>query len=105
MDDKLKRKMDDARERIQSKRVAITKEADPAMREQMITDVTQEERQLHQSLTDGEREQVEQRFQEVERQAAIPTRPRHPDSIKPAEAIPWQLNDEYYFLRRILRGE
>jgi hypothetical protein len=105
MDDKLKRKMDEQRERIQSERVAIANEGDPRERERRTRIIEDEERHLAQSLSRDERTALEARLKELEPTAGLPTQPRTLDPNNPkVEGIPWQVNDEYYFLRRLLTG-
>lgn len=103
MDETLKSKLDEARERIQTKYARINSEirASKEQKEAWLQDVDADEKDVAGSLTEEDREEVRTRIKELAPKAAVPVKPRVLDSNAPVQSIEWEIPDEYYFLRRL----
>jgi len=104
MDDELKTKIDKARERFQSERMALRNKALTVEdRNQRTDDVRRAEREFWLSLGNDGQEQVRARLDEL-RPEILPTHPRQLGSSAPVE-VEYSVMDEFYFLRRLAEGE
>jgi hypothetical protein len=107
MDETLRAKLDEARERINSKQAGINtnrKHDDPAMREWARgkqRPANAERAQFRHSLTDEDRCQIEARIQQLvdDNPALSSTNSRTPDSKPEPPSVSVEVLDEYYFLR------
>jgi hypothetical protein len=112
MDETLRAKLDEARERMNSKQAGINanrKHDDPAMREWARgkqRPANAERAQFRKSLTDEERSQIEERIQQVldDNPALSPANAATLDSKIEPPSVSFEVVDEYYFLRDILAG-
>jgi hypothetical protein len=112
MDETLRAKLDEARERMNSKQAGINanrKHDDPAMREWARgkqRPANAERAQFRNSLTDEERSQIEERIEQLVHDNATlsPTNARPLDSKTEPPSVSAEVLDEYYFLRDILAG-
>jgi len=112
MDDALKAKLNEARQRMNSQQAGINanrKHDDPAMREWARgkqRPANAERAQFRKSLTDEERSQTEERIQEVldDNPALTPANAATLDSKIEPPSVSFEVLDEYYFLRDILAG-
>jgi hypothetical protein len=104
MDDKLKTEIDKARERFQTERVALhSKTLTVEERTRRAGEIRKAEQQFWESLGEDGQGQVLARIEELE-PTIIPTHPRQLGSNAPVE-VEWSGMDEYYFLRRLAKGE
>ena len=109
MDDALKARLDEARNRMNSQQAGINanrKHDDPAIREwargkQRPANV--ERAQFRNSLTDEDRSQIEERIEQLvhDNPTLSPTNAR-PLTSKAPPSVSVEVLDEYYFLRDIL---
>jgi hypothetical protein len=107
MDATLKAKLDEARERMNSKQGAINKNRkhdDPAMREWARgrqRPANAERAQFRNSLTDEDRSQIEERIEQLlhDNPTLSPSNARTLDSKTEPPSVPVEVLDEYYFLR------
>src|SRR5947209_7920877 len=112
MDDALKAKLNEARQRMNSQQAGINanrKHDDPAMREWARgkqRPANAERAQFRKSLTDEERSQIEERIQQVldDNPALSPANAAALDSKIEPPSVSFEVLDEYYFLRDILAG-
>ena len=110
MDAALKVKLDEARERMSSQQAGINenrKHDDPAMREWARgkqRPANAERAQFRDSLTDEERTQIEERIEQLvhDNPTLSPTSARTLKSNTEPPSVPFEVLDEYYFLRDIL---
>ena len=110
MDEALKAKLDEARQRISSQQAGINadrKHDDRATREWARgkqRPANAERVQLRNSLTDEDRRQIEERIQQLldDNPALSPTNARTLDSKTEPPCISLEVLDEYYFLRDIV---
>jgi hypothetical protein len=110
MDETLKAKLDEARQRMNSKQAGINadrKDDDRAKREWARgkqRPANAERAQLRDSLTDKDRRQIEERIQQLldDNPALSPANARTLDSKTEPPCVSLELLDEYYFLRDIL---
>jgi hypothetical protein len=110
MDETLRAKLDEARERMNSKQAGINanrKHDDPAMREWARgkqRPANAERAQFRNSLTDEDRSQIEERIQQLvdDNPALSSTTPRILSKTEPP-SVSVEVLDEYYFLRDIVR--
>jgi hypothetical protein len=110
MDDALKAKLDEARNRMNSQQAGINtnrKHADPAMREWARgkqRPANTERAQFRNSLTDGERNQIEERIQQLldDNPALSPVNGSTLDSKMEPPSVSFGVLDEYHFLRDML---
>jgi len=110
MDEALKAKLDEARERMNSQQAGINanrKHDDPAMRQwargkQRPANV--ERAQFRSSLTDEERSQIEEHIEQLlyDNPTLSPSNARPLDSNTEPPSVSAEVLDEYYFLRDIL---
>jgi hypothetical protein len=107
MDAALKTKLDEARERMNSKQAGINanrKHNDPAMREWARgkqRPANAERAQFRDSLTDEDRNQIEERIEQLVRDnpTLSPTNAWARDSTIEPPSVSAEVVDEYYFLR------
>jgi hypothetical protein len=107
MDDALKAKLDEARERMSSQQAGINenrKHDDPAMREWARgkqRPANAERAHFRTSLTDEDREQIEERIQQLidENPALSPANAATLDSKIAPPSVSFEALDEYHFLR------
>ena len=110
MDDVLKAKLDEARERMNSQQAGINadrKRGDRATREWARgkqRPANAERAQLRNSLTDEDRRQIEERIQQLldDNPALSPTNARTLDSKTEPPCVSLEVLEEYYFLRDIV---
>jgi hypothetical protein len=110
MDEALKAKLDEARERMNSQQAGINanrKHDDPTMREWARgkqRPANAERAQFRASLTDEDRRQIEERIEQLlhDNPALSPTNARTLDSEGQPRSVPFEVLDEYYFLTDIL---
>jgi hypothetical protein len=110
MDDALKAKLDEARERMNSQQAGINadrKHDDRATREWARgkqRPANAERAELRNSLTEGDRRQIEERIQQLldDNPALSPTNAWTLDSKTEAPCVSREVLDEYYFLRDIV---
>jgi hypothetical protein len=110
MDAALKAKLDEARERMSSQQAGINMDRihdDPAMREWargQQRPANAERDRFRDSLTDEERTQIEERIEQLvhENPNISPTNAPTLDSKAEPPSVPFEMLDEYYFLRDIL---
>lgn len=103
MDDALKFKLDEARERFQNERMTLRKQAmSDEESERRTRAVEQAEQAFWQSLGEAGQEQVRERLKELQPKI-LPTHPRQLGSTAPAE-VEMGVMDEYFFLRRLAEG-
>jgi hypothetical protein len=110
MDETLRAKLDEARERINSKQTGINanrKHDDPAMREWARgkqRPANAERAQFRHSLTDEDRNQIEERIQQLidDNPALSSTNAQTLDSKTEPPSVSVQVLNEYYFLRDIV---
>ncbi len=110
MDEALKAKLDEARERMNSQQAGINanrKHDDPAMRQWARgkqRPANAERAQFRSSLTDQERIQIEERIEQLlhDNPTLSPTNARPLDSNTEPPSVSAEVLDEYYFLRDIL---
>ncbi len=109
MDEALKAKLDEARERMNSRQAAINadrKDDDRATREWARgkqRPANAERAQFRNSLTDEDRKQIEERIQQLldDNSALSPTNASTLDSKTEPPCVSPDVRDEYYFLRDI----
>ena len=109
MNEILKAKLDEARERMNRQQAGINanrKHDDPAMREWARgkqRPANAERAQFRDSLTDEDRRQIEERIQKLvdENPALSSTSSREMDSKSERPSVSLGVLDEYYFLRDI----
>jgi hypothetical protein len=107
MDEALKAKLDEARERMNSQQAGINasrKHDDPAMREWARgkqRPANAERAQFRASLTDEDRSQIEERIEQLlhDNPALSPTNARALNSETEPPSVSAEVLDEYYFLR------
>ena len=107
MDEALKAKLDEARKRMNSQQTGINanrKHDDPAMREWARgkqRPANAERAQFRNSLTDEDRNQIEERTEQLVRDnpTLSPTNARALDSTTEPPSVSVEVLDEYYFLR------
>jgi hypothetical protein len=107
MDEALKAKLDEARERMNSQQAGINasrKHDDPAMREWARgkqRPANAERAQFRDSLTDEDRSQIEQRLEQLvhDNPTLSPTNARALISETEPPSVSAEVLDEYYFLR------
>jgi len=110
MDDALKTKLDEARNRMNSQQAGINanrKHDDPAMREWARgkqRPANAERAQFRNSLTEADRNQIEERIQQLleENPSLSSANAATLDSKMEPPAVSFEALDEYYFLRDIL---
>jgi len=110
MDDALKTKLDQARKRINGQQTGINTNrthADPAMREWARgkqRPANAERDQFRNSLTEGDREQIEERIQQLldDNPTLSVANDATLDSKIEPPSVSFEVLDEYYFLRDIL---
>jgi hypothetical protein len=110
MDETLKAKLDEARQRMNSQQAGINadrKDDDRAKREWARgkqRPANAERAQLRDSLTDKDRRQIEERIQQLldDNPALSPANARTLDSKTEPPCVSLEVLDEYYFLRDIL---
>jgi len=110
MDDAVKAKLDEARERMNSQQSGINADRrhdDRATREWARgkqRPANAERVQLRNSLTEEDRREIEERIQQLldDNPALSPTSARTPDSKTEPPCVSFELLDEYYFLRDII---
>src|SRR5205085_7915710 len=110
MDATLKAKLDEARERLSSQQARINTNRihdDPARREWARGTqgpANAERDRFRNSLTDEDRSQIEERLEQLlhDNPTLSPTNPRKLDSKTEPPSVPFEVLDEYYFLRDIL---
>jgi hypothetical protein len=110
MDATLKAKLDEARDRINSKQAGITenrKHDDPAMREWARgkqRPANAERAQFTNSLTDDDRSQIEERIEQLlhDNPTLSSTKARTLGSKTEPPCVSVEVLDEYYFLRDIV---
>ena len=110
MDAALKAKLDEARARMSSQQAGINdnrKHDDPAMREWARgkqRPANAERAQFRAALTDEERRQIEERIEQLvhENPTLSPVSAGTLDPNTGAPSVPFEVLDEYYFLRDIL---
>ena len=110
MNDRLRAKLNEARERMKCQQAGINmnrKHDDPAMREwargkQRPANAARA--QFRAALTDEERRQIEERIEQLvhENPTFSPMSPRTLDPNTGPPSVPFEVLDEYYFLRDIL---
>jgi len=109
MDEALKAKLDEARERINSRQAAINaerKDDDRATREWARGNqrpANAERARFRNSLTDEDRKQIEERIQQLldDNPALSPANASTLDSKTEPPCVSADVRDEYYFLRDI----
>jgi hypothetical protein len=106
MDATLKAKLDEARERMSSQQSGINasrKHADPAIREWARGEQRPANAERAQ-LTEDDRSQIEERIEQLLRDNPTlpPTNARPLDLKTEPPSVPFEVLDEYYFLRDIL---
>jgi hypothetical protein len=107
MDEALKAKLDEARERMNRQQAGINasrKHDDPAMREWARgkqRPANAERAQFRASLTDEDRSQIEERIEQLlhDNPALSPTNARALNSETEPPSVSAEVLDEYYFLR------
>jgi hypothetical protein len=112
MDDALKAKIDEARKRMNSQQAGINanrKHNDPAMREWARgkqRPANAERAQFRKSLTDEDRNQIEERIQQLldDNPGLSATNAATLDSKIEPPSVSFEVLDEYYFLRDVLAG-
>jgi hypothetical protein len=112
MDDALKAKLNEARNRMNSQQAGINanrKHDDPAMREWARgkqRPANAERARFRKSLTDEERNQIEERIQQLldDNPALSPANAETLDSKIEPPSVSFEVLDEYYFLKDILAG-
>src|SRR5438094_10229839 len=105
MDESLKAKLDEARERMSSQQAGINasrKHDDPAMREWARgkqRPANAERAQFKASLTDEDRSQIEERIEQLlhDNPALSPTNARALNSETESPSVSAEVLDEYYF--------
>src|SRR5512133_1114041 len=110
MDATLKAKLDEARERMSSQQAGINanrKDDDPAIREWARgkqRPVNAERDRFRKSLTDEERTQIEERIEQLvhDNPTLSPTNAATVDSKIEPPSLPFEVLDEYYFLKDLL---
>jgi hypothetical protein len=110
MDAALKTKLDEARERMRRQQAGINenrKHDDPAIREWARGEqrpANAERAQFRASLTENDRSEIEERIEQLlhDNPALSPTSARPLDSKTEPPSVPFEVLDEYYFLRDIL---
>jgi hypothetical protein len=110
MNEALKAKLDEARERMNSQQAGINanrKHDDPAKREWARgkqRPANAERAQFRDSLTDEEHSQIEQRIEQLvhDNPTLSPTNTRALDSETQPSSVSVEVLDEYYFLTDIL---
>ena len=110
MDEALRAKLDEARKRMNIQQAGINanrKHDDPAIREWARgkqRPANAERAQFRASLTDEDRRQIEERIEQLVRDnpTLSPTNARTLDSKREPPSAPFEVLDEYYFLRDIL---
>jgi hypothetical protein len=110
MDEGLKAKLDEARERMSSRQAGINanrKHNDPAMREWARgkqRPANAERAQFRNSLTDEDRSQIEERIEQLvhDNPTLSATDPWAKGSETEPPSVSLEVLDEYYFLRGIL---
>jgi hypothetical protein len=110
MDEALKAKLDEARERIKGQQAGINanrKHDDPAMREWARgkqRPANAERAQFRDSLTDQDRNQIEERIEQLvhDNLTLSPTNARALDSKTEPPPVSVEVLDEYYFLRHMV---
>ena len=110
MDETLRAKLDEARERMNGQQAGINanrKHDDPAMREWARgrqRPANAERAQFRNSLTDEDRRQIEERIDQLVRDnpTLSPTHARALDSKTEPRYVSVEVLDEYYFMRDIL---
>lgn len=110
MDEALKAKLNEARQRMNSQQDGINanrKHDDPAIREWARgkqRPANAERAQFRNSLTDEDRSQIEERIQQIldGNPALSPVNVTTLDSKTEPPAVSFEVLDEYYFLRDIL---
>ena len=110
MDEALKARLDEARQRMNSQQAGINanrKHDDPAMREWARgkqRPANAERAQFRDSLTDEERSQIEERIEQLihDNPTLSPTNARTLDSKTEPPSVSVEVLDEYYFLRDIV---
>ena len=110
MDEALKAKLDEARERMNSQQAGINsdrKHDDRATREWARgkqRPANAERAQLRNSLTEEDRREIEERIQQLldDNPALSPTNARTLDSKTEPPCVSLEVLDEYYFLRDII---
>ena len=112
MDEALKTKLDEARNRLNSQQAGINanrKHEDQAMREWARgkqRPANAQRAQFRKSLTDEDRKQIEERIQQLlDDNPALPPANAAPlDAKTQPPSVSVEVLDEYYFLRDILAG-
>ena len=110
MDEALRAKLDEARARLNSRQAGINadrKDEDRAIREWARgkqRPANAERTQFRNSLTDEERNQIEERIQQLldENPALSPVNATTLESKTEAPSVSFEVLDEYYFLRDLL---
>jgi hypothetical protein len=110
MDAALKAKLDEARERMSTQQAGINanrKHDDPAMREWARgkqRPANEERDRFRKSLTDEERTQIEERIEQLvhDNPTLCTTNAPTVDSKIEPPSLPFEVLDEYYFLKDIL---
>jgi hypothetical protein len=112
MDDALKAKLDEARKRMNNQQAGINanrKHNDPAMREWARgkqRPANAERAQFRKSLTDEDRNQIEERIQQLldDNPGLSATNAATLDSKIEPPSVSFEVREEYYFLRDVLAG-
>jgi hypothetical protein len=112
MDDALKAKLDEAQKRMNSQQAGINanrKHNDPAMREWARgkqRPANAERAQFRKSLTDEDRNQIEERIQQLldANPGLSATNAATLDSKIEPPSVSFEVLDEYYFLRDVRAG-
>jgi len=110
MDDALKTKLDEARNRMNSQQAGINanrKNDDPAMREWARgkqRPANAERARFRNTLTDKDRNQIEERIQQLldDNPALSPLNAATLDSKTEPPSVSFEVLDEYYFLRDLV---
>jgi hypothetical protein len=110
MNEALKAKLDEARERMNSQQAGINanrKHDDPAMREWARgkqRPANAERAEFRNSLTDEERSQIEERIEQLVRDnpTLSPANARPVGSTRELPSVSAEVLDEYYFLRNMV---
>jgi hypothetical protein len=110
MNEALKAKLDEARERMNSQQAGINvnrKHNDPAKREWARgkqRPANAERAQFRNSLTDEERSQIEERIEQLVRDnpTLSPANARPVGSTRELPSVSAEVLDEYYFLRNMV---
>lgn len=101
MDEAVRQKWHEARRRIQGMRAAMNKASTFGQREYLGVEVEKEEYRFRRSLTQEEVQQLDERLKELQ---SIPAESRQLSADEAVKSPDPMDNDEFYLLRRLLRG-